>query len=482
MTCDLMEHIQTQMKNLKTKSSAPQAAGASKSESRSPQFLYFAQRECWPPDTGQKLRNYYLARELARRAFVTYLGFSENGGRGGLRRGASVINAPGSSLAANVQSARPPANIEDFCQRVVNVPRGRGNTLLKIMRGAVGRKPLPALNYKTPVMTRQLEQLLEGQNFDLVQVESIHLAEYLPVIRAARRRPFTVCDWHNVESELMWRYSERAPTIAHRFYAKITARRLEEMELRMLRDFDAHTVVSERDRARLLELAPWAKVQVIENGVDTEYYSDPEIEQAYAAWRATEARSAHADGAGPGSGRRRRAVFVGSMDYYPNVEAVVRFAREIWPNVCERNPGLIFTIVGRNPAPAVLALTNIYGIEVTGTVPDVRPYYREAMASVVPLRMGAGSRLKILEAMAAGVPVVSTRLGAEGLEVKNGQNIILADTQDEIADALVGASTGDQRWRRLADAGREQARARYDWSAIGKKLFDLHVTSHVSSF
>jgi glycosyltransferase involved in cell wall biosynthesis len=96
--------------------------------------------------------------------------------------------------------------------------------------------------------------------------------------------------------------------------------------------------------------------------------------------------------------------------------------------------------------------------------------------------MGAGSRLKILEAMAAGVPVVSTRLGAEGLEVKNGQNIILAETQDEIADALAGAATGDQRWRRLADAGREQARARYDWSSIGKKLFDLHVKSHVSSF
>jgi len=471
-----MERAHTQQTNSQPESSAPQAATNGKSGPQSPQFLFFAQKECWPPDTGQKLRNYYLARELARRARVTYMGFSENGDRPAPTRGTSSKNSPDPFLSPNPPSAHPPNSIESVCQRVVYVPRDRGNTLLKIMWGAVGRKPLPVLNYKTPAMTQQLTQLLEGQRFDLVQVESVHLAEYLPIIRASRHRLFTVCDWHNVESELMWRYSERGPTIAHRFYAKITARRLEEIELRMLRDFDAHTVVSERDRDRLLELAPQAKVQVIENGVDSDYYSDPEIERAYATWRHKTHPHVQADGAGPSSGRRR-VVFVGSMDYHPNVEAVVYFAREIWPSVCGRRPDLVFTVVGRNPAPEVIALANINGIEVTGTVPDVRPYYREAVASVVPLRMGAGSRLKILESMAAGVPVISTRLGAEGLEVKDGQTIILAERRDEIADALVSAASRDPQWRRLADGAREQMRARYDWSVIGKRLFDLHMKS-----
>jgi len=477
-----MNYTHTQGTNSRPESSASQVAFAGEWDSSSPQFLYFAQRECWPPDTGQKLRNYYLARELARRARVTFLGFSENGGRPALTKGASAINSTDSSLAPHAQSAYLPENIENLCQRVVNVHRDRGNTPLKILLGAVGKKPLPVLNYKTPAMIQQLAQLLEGQHFDLVQVESIHLAEYLPVIRASRRRLFVVCDWHNVESELMWRYSERAPTIAHRFYAKITARRMEELELRMLREFDAHTVVSARDRDRLLGLAPEAKVQVIENGVDTEYYSEPEIERAYEAWRHSATTPANSYRPSPDSGRRRRVVFVGSMDYHPNVEAVVRFAREIWPAIYKRNPDLVFTVVGRNPASDVMSLASIKGIDVTGTVPDVRPYYHEAVASVVPLRMGAGSRLKILEAMAAGVPVVSTRLGAEGLEVNDGQNIILAETHDEIADTLVSVSTGDQRWRRLADAARWHVRDRYDWSAIGEKLFDLHVNSHVSSF
>src|ERR1041385_4067086 len=125
------------------------------------------------------------------------------------------------------------------------------------------------------------------------------------------------------------------------------------------------------------------------------------------------------------------------MDYHANIEGATSIARHVWPMIHERQPTLRFTIVGRNPPAAVNELSSMAGIEVTGSVADVRPYYREALAAVVPLNVGGGSRLKILEAMAAGVPVVSTTLGAEGLDVSDGENILLAETTAQLAQGIL---------------------------------------------
>ena len=220
----------------------------------------------------------------------------------------------------------------------------------------------------------------------------------------------------------MRRYSEREPNFLRRTYARKTARQLSTLEQQATHDFDAHVVVSHRDRERLLQLNPATSISVIENGVDSAYYSDQEIEKAHAAWRIHQRPvGAGVDDVRQSPRRANRIVFVGSMDYHANIDGVVDFAREVWPAVHERNPELVFTIVGRDPAAEVRQLATIRGIEVTGTVADVRPYYREAVASIVPLKVGGGSRLKILEAMAAGVAVVSTTLGAEGLDVQHGR-------------------------------------------------------------
>jgi glycosyltransferase involved in cell wall biosynthesis len=414
--------------------------------------LYFAPKECWPTNTGAKLRNYHLARELSRAAHVTYLGFSD-GVKAVARGGDGGIESP---LFA-----------DPWRGRAITVPFERGYTISKNIRGLVGRTPVSVLNYTTEAMTRELKRLLDDQEFDIVQVESIHLFSYLPIIRSASNRPLVVCDWHNVESELMQRYSEHAPSIAHRFYARATARRLASLECRALDEFDAHIVVSERDRDRLLELAPYARVFIAENGVDSDYFSDGEIERAHRRWLASGGNRARAE--------RRRLVYVGSMDYHANIDAAVRFAREVWPSLQRRMPDLVFTIVGRNPSAEVRALAGLPGVEVTGTVEDVRPYYREAFASVVPLRVGGGSRLKILEAMAASVPVVSTRLGAEGLDLRDGENIILAETGDEMSRRLVDLARNDALRYRIAAAARARVRGRYDWSAIGAALLDTHL-------
>jgi glycosyltransferase involved in cell wall biosynthesis len=427
-------------------------------DARPPRVLYFAPKECWPANTGAKLRNYYLARELSRAAHVTYLGFSDKAGGVATGDCGEVLSPPFSGGG-----------------RAITVPYEGGYTPSKLIRGLLGRTPITVLNYATQAMARELARLLDEQEFDIVQVESVHLFSYLPAIRAARNRPLVVCDWHNVESELMRRYSRHAPSPARRFYAGVTARRLAHLERSAMSEFDAHIVVSERDRARLLEMAPCARVFVAENGVDSDYFSDYEIERAHARWLAGPGRSAAPQKACQGRAGSRRLLFVGSMDYSANIEAVVRFAREVWPALHRQQPHTVFTVVGRSPSAEVRALGRLPGVEVTGTVEDVRPYYREAFAAVVPLRIGGGSRLKILEAMAAGVPVVSTRLGAEGLDLYDGENIILADEAAEMSGALFELAENPALGRRVAAAARSFVRGRYDWSEIGRALLDTHL-------
>lgn len=411
--------------------------------------LQLAPRVCWPLDTGAKLRNYHLARVLSANASVALLAFSD-----------------------------PDAPLVDFekpYKQVVAVARDRGYTPAKILRGALGRTPISLLNYTTDPMKQALAHMLSEQDFDVVQIESIHLMGYLPIIRSAPGRPLVVCDWHNIESELMRRYSEREPSFLRRIYARKTARQLRALEQQAMRDFDAHVVVSHRDRERLLQLGPATSISVIENGVDSAYYSDQEIEKVHAAWRIHHSGGAGVDDLRQSPPRRaNRIVFVGSMDYHANIDGVVDFAREVWPAVYERNPGLVFTIVGRDPAAEVRQLASIRGIDVTGTVADVRPYYREAVASIVPLKVGGGSRLKILEAMAAGVAVVSTTLGAEGLDVRPAVNILIADTNAQLLEAITAVVENEELRRGLCDAGRALVSSRYDWARAGESLFRIY--------
>lgn len=403
-------------------------------------ILFFAQNNCWPPDTGAKLRNYYLVRELSRFADVNYLGFT---------------NGPAATTTEGL-------GLDTLCENVITVPHEGAYSPVKILRGIFGKTALPILNYTTEAMTRQLSTLLAEQQFDAIQIEVIHLTAYWPLLMKAQnssgKRPLLICDWHNIESELMRRYSECAPDFPRRWYAQLTAQRLAELEKQMLQEFDTHTVVSERERAKLSALNLHANISVIENGVDIEHFSIPSLEHAYARWDRSKENF------------KCRILFVGSMDYHANIDAVKYFVHEIWSQVHLRYQDLIFTIVGCNPTPEVRALAQHSGVEVTGTVDDVRPYYREALASVVPLRIGGGSRLKILEAMAAGVPVISTSLGAEGLNVADGENVVIANSVQQFGQSVLAVIQNQNFSDHLVAGGLSLVRSQYDWSAIGSTL------------
>ncbi len=390
-------------------------------------LLQIAPRLPWPLDTGAKLRNFHLARVLSRQATVALLAFD------GEQRSGDELNAVYDSVSS--------------------VPREGHNSLAKMLRGAVGATPLPLLNYTASSMTRELQTLLATRDFDIVHFESVHLMPYLPAVRAAKKRALAVLDWHNIESELLAQYSDRESNPLKRSYARRTANLMRKVEVRATREFNAHVVVSETDAQRLRRMDPDARIYVVENGVEVTHF-DQVVNQ-------------------PGASRNR-IVFVASMDYHANIDAAVWFAREVWPSVHALEPDLVFTIVGRDPAATVRELASLPGVEVTGTVDDVRPFYREAIAAVAPLRVGGGSRLKILEAMAARVPVIATTLGAEGLDVKPDENILIADSPETMRDAIVSLAQNAERQAQLIESGRGLVRDRYDWSQLGARLFESY--------
>jgi glycosyltransferase involved in cell wall biosynthesis len=217
-------------------------------------------------------------------------------------------------------------------------------------------------------------------------------------------------------------------------------------EARILSAYQRVLAVSAHDRDRLLALAPGVQVDVVPTGVDLRrFHPDPDRE-----------------------GSSGLVVFVGSMDWEPNVDGAEWFCDSVWPLVRKQVPGAIFRIVGRSPGPRVQRLSGP-SVEVTGSVTSVVDHLREAAAVVVPLRVGGGTRLKIYEAMATGCAVVSTAIGAEGLDVQDGKNILIRDAAVPFADALTGLLRNVAERRRIGRAASQHA-LQYDWPRVAERL------------
>lgn len=388
--------------------------------------LFLSPRECWPPTSGAKLRDFHLARGLSRGVDLTYLFF-------GSREGA-VSLAANLPLAKSVHAVSPPSKYSAF----------------KIIRGLIGTYPLPVQNYTSSAMARRLDELVAAEPFDVVHLDSIHLAAYIPFLRHALPQVRVMLDWHNIESELMERFAATTTSTARKAYARVTARQMKQLEQRTLQSCDGHLVCSQRECNLLSVREPLARLAVAPNGVDAASFASLQD--------------------GP---IQKRLVFVGQMSYHANVEGIIWFVREAWPRIRAIDPQFRLSIVGASPGPSVQVLASEPGVEVTGTVPDVRPFYAGAWAAIVPLLTGGGTRLKILEAMAAGVPVISTALGAEGIPVIDKQNFLLADTPETWSKAADWLQDSSNR-STVVENGRRLAVARFDWSAIGEQVLKLY--------
>ncbi|HLB12776.1 MAG TPA: glycosyltransferase [Dehalococcoidia bacterium] len=384
----------------------------------------------YPPNKGTALRNLYLLRAAAQSHQVHLLTFARQSDQ-------EAVEAIRRELAT-VEAVVPPQRLP--LQRLAGLPYSL---------------PDLASRLYSPAFLEKLRSTLDGGDFDLVQVEGLEMGPYALEVHSRRahgKRPHLLLDAHNAEHALQrgaFRTDlgtpSRWPVAAYSF---IQWQKLMRYERAVCRLADAVLAVSQADAAALRLLEPTVRPKVIPNGVDTSFYGYRSL-------------AGHRESSGDGPA----LVFTGTLDYRPNVDAAVWFCRHALPQIRRRHPAVRVLLVGRDPAPAVRSLAG-RGVTVTGPVEDVRPYLYQSDVFVAPLRMGSGTRFKILEAMACGLPVVSTSLGVEGIAATSGQEAIIADRPPEFAEAVLGLLGNPARAQELATRARLLVEHRYDWKAI----------------
>jgi glycosyltransferase involved in cell wall biosynthesis len=294
------------------------------------------------------------------------------------------------------------------------------------------------------------------EGFDAVHVGGIEMAPYGLLALEAGCRAMTY-DAHNAEYMLQRRVfatdARDLRRLPQALYSLVQWRRLRRFEAEVCLRSEHILAVSEPDRAALARLAlPAAhRIAILPNGVDTNYWSPSAV---------------LGDGGLTPGEEENALVFDGSMDFRPNVDAAVWFASEVWPLIRRGRPEARFYVVGRNPAPQVRGLARLPGVTVTGAVEDPRPWVARAGVYVVPMRMGGGVRLKLLQAMAMERAIVSTPMGAEGVEVMHGRELLLATSPQAFARSVLGLMPDPERRARLGRAARELVVSRYNWSAL----------------
>jgi polysaccharide biosynthesis protein PslH len=305
-----------------------------------------------------------------------------------------------------------------------------------------GQAPYAVSRFASHAVELQLKRWFEEQAFDVAVCDFLDAAVNFP----RELNIPTVLFQHNVESEIWRRHTTNGSSGIKKIMYRLEFSRMQRYEQKMVRRFRHVIAVSEHDKKLMSAWVDGARLTVVPTGVDTEqfYPESKPVEQ------------------------NPLVVFVGAMDWEPNVDAAEYFCREIWPAILARVPKAQFRIVGRNPDARVRQLA-CSSVDVTGRVPSVVDHLREAAVVVVPLRIGGGTRLKIYEAMAMGKAVISTTIGAEGLDVHQGRDILFCDTPDTFAESAVTLLQDEGTRGRLERAAAELA-ANYGWPLIGTKF------------
>ena len=375
-----------------------------------------------PPDVGGKIRSYNILKELAKRHEVTFFSF----------------------YAAHPEDEH--GGLEKVFHRSVCVPLDipPANSLgdkLNFLRAQISPLPYSVWKYCRPVVRERLLELVKGQSYDVVICDFLLPAAILPWEMPAPKVIFT----HNVEAMIWKRHFEVATSELWKLVSRREFHAMEKFERRELKRADHVLAVSATDRDTFAAYLPPSKIDVIPTGVDVDFFRPRS--------------SGEVDG--------NNLVFTGSMDWLPNEEGLFHFVEETLPLIRQKRPEVTLTIVGRKPSARLKAMAERDGnIHVTGRVEDIRPYVDRAAVYIVPLRVGSGTRLKIFEAMAMGQAIVSTTLGAEGLPVTDGKDILLRDDSQSFADAVLKLMSDLGLRARLGIAARELVEESYSWAAV----------------
>lgn len=371
-------------------------------------------------DQGSSIRNQHLIRGLAKRHNVTVVGYDPK----------ESVSVPGTTLdGAVIESVRfaPERSLTAKIRTLVSSSSHQGSF------------------FDTPALRAAIDDVVSRQRFDVVQIERSQLWSLRP-----RNGTPIVLDEHNIEYALRRQIIARQRSIPKRAFNTFDAAKFRRLERRAWQEVAGCTVTSAVDAAVVSRLAPRTPVGVIPNGVDIDYFGPT-------------SDTVEAD----------EILFVGMMDFTPNVDGATFFAREVMPLIRQRRPQARFSVVGKNASLGLIAELG-GAANLVGEVADVRPWLARAAVVVVPLRMGSGTRLKVLEALASGKAVVSTAVGSEGIQVVAGQHIEIADEPRAFANAVSRLLADTAEARRLGNEGRALVERLYSWDVVVSALEAFH--------
>lgn len=373
-----------------------------------------------PVDKGGKIRTFQMLKEMKRRNHITYLTLDDG-------------------MAANDAMERA----EDYCHELITVPhktRAKFSVgfYAELVKNFASSLPYAIKKYESAQMRRKITERAGRRSFDVVVCDflapSINVPDHLPCA--------SLLFQHNVEAMIWKRHYEVQEHPLRKAYLRSQWLKTRAFERAASHRFDYVVTVSKQDCETMRRDYAVERIADVPTGVDTEYFRQ----------RQTERREPH------------NLVFTGSMDWLPNEDAIRYFIEQILPRVRERVPQVTLTVVGRNPYPSLIELSRRDpSVIVTGRVADVRPYMERAAAYVVPLRIGGGTRLKIFEAMAMEQAVISTTVGVEGLPIRHGVELLIADTPEEFANAVVRTLTDQNFARSLGERAAATVRKRFGW-------------------
>jgi sugar transferase (PEP-CTERM/EpsH1 system associated) len=398
-------------------------------------ILFFSGIVPYPPHGGVLQRNFNLVRELKRQGADVHL---------------LAFHHP-NELPHGAPLEHSKQVLGEFCEAVeygeLWPKKSKLHMLTSLGIAAFSRDPFAVRAHYSPFFARRVRELTASGRFDVVHLDSVSFAPYAQLAHGVP----VLCTHQNVESQLFARRAGHERGWLRRSYVARQARVLERLERKTCGRYANNIMVSDDDARTLRGLCPQARTAVIANGVDTEYFTPRE------------------------GGTEPTLIFTGSMRMFANNDAVRWFLEEIWPAVKARVPNARFIAIGRQPSGFALDYAaRDPSVEVPGFVDDVRPWVARAAVYVVPMRVGGGTRLKVLDAMAQGKAIVSTRLGAEGIHMEDGVHYAAADQPRDFAAAITRL-LGDAAVRaRLGHAARERAESKYSWPALGRQLLEVY--------
>jgi sugar transferase (PEP-CTERM/EpsH1 system associated) len=376
-----------------------------------------------PVDKGGKIRSYNMLKALKRNCRITYLTLDDG-------------------TADN--TARELAG--EYCHDLVCVPHRRREKFttgfyVELALNLVSDLPYAIKKYEAPEMRAEITRLVAAQRIDVLVCDFLAPAVNVPPNLDCT----TVLFQHNVEAMIWKRHYEVQTNAARKAYLYRQWQKMRAFEAKACPLFDSVIAVSREDREQMQQEYRLDNVFDVPTGVDTAYFRP----------------------SGKTATRRHHLVFTGSMDWLPNEDGIRYFTDQIMPRIKQSVPDVTLTVVGRDPYPSLVELSKRDpSVTVTGRVDDVRPYMEEAAVYIVPLRIGGGTRLKIYEAMAMEKPVVSTTIGAEGLPVTDGAEIVLADTPDSFAAAVVRLLQQENLSAEIGQRAATTVRAKFGWESV----------------